>query len=191
MHIEEFLVRLGIAGHPGLRVDVKAEGYRNFTFGCRAGPSKANIQDLAHELAHAAQFGARSFKRRAKEHGFAFKLHEVEVAGRYYVEPQTAGATLRELETFAYQAHLMEHAGVMPDLDKFLTHGADLMVRFMPDWYCIPGENEAERKTWCAARARRFYKRLHRDNVLRRLNDWLDATAHHLGATNNRAALAA
>lgn len=190
MKIDVFLTKLGIAGHPGLRVNPKLEGYRDYTFGCRAGPTSPNVNDLAHELAHAAQFGRRYFKYRAAEYGFVFKTRQVMVFGRYYPEPRTAGATLRELETFAYQAHILQAAGEKLNLDRFFKHGADLMVRFMHDWYCIPGETETERKSWCIAKTRHFYERRKRETVLRRLNEWLAETALHLANPQNQQAQA-
>lgn len=188
MRIDVFLKNLGIADHPGLRVNPKLEGYRDYTFGCHAGPTSPNVMDLSHELAHAAQFGARYFKYRAAEYGFVFKLHRVKVLGQYYVEPRTAGATIRELETFAYQAHLLQAAGETLNLDRFFKHGADLMVRFMPDWFCIPGDTEDERRAWCIEKSRYFYRRRKRETVLRRLKEWLDETERHLADPKRQAA---
>ncbi len=176
MKIDVFLQNLGISGHPGLRVSRRSEGYRNYTFGCRAGPCKANVRDLAHELAHAAQFGPRSFKNRAFEYGFDFRMRQVLVLGRYYSEPRTPQATLRELDTFAYQAHLMELAGIKLDRSRFFKHAADLMTRFMTDWYCVPGDDEQARKAWCMERVNALYARRKPETVLRRLKGWLDET---------------
>lgn len=177
MKINTFLKKLGIAGHPGLRVDPKLEGYQDFTFGCRAGPVEPNVNDLAHELAHAAQFGPRYFKFRAFKHGFQFRMRQVELLGRFYSEPSTPQATTRELDTFAYQAHLLQLAGVKLDLDKHFEEAADILTRFMPDWWAVPGDTSAERKAWCVAQGKRFYERRKPQTVLNRLRGWLDLTA--------------
>lgn len=180
MKIEVFLQNLGIANHPGLRVSHRLQGYWNFTFGCRAGPVRANICDLSHELAHAAQFGPRYFKARASETGFSFRLRKVLVLGSYYDEPITAKATLRELDTFAYQAHLLEMAGVRFDRASFFKHAAHLMTSYMPDWYCVPGASTDARMVWCVERANAFYARRKPHTVLRRLIGWLDETERYL-----------
>lgn len=91
--IDTFLERLDIAGHPGLRVSRKVEGYRDYTFGCRAGPSRASVRNLAHELAHAAEFGAGNFSKRCFMGSFVFKVRKVNVMGQLYPEPRTCNAT--------------------------------------------------------------------------------------------------
>lgn len=180
MKISTFLENLGIAGHPGLRVDASREGYRDFTFGCRVVYGKPHLKHLAHELAHAAQFGPRYFRFRAFEFGFNFRLRKVFLLGQYYSEPKTPQATRRELETFAYQAHLMELAGVEFSRDRLFQHAASLMTRFMADWHCVPGNTVAQRRAWCIAQANAFYARRKPATVLRRLRGWLDETEKHL-----------
>lgn len=182
MKINDFLQELGIAGHAGLRFDPKLEGYSNFTFGCRAGPVQANVHDLAHELAHAAQFGPRYFSHRATSFGFVFKLRKVELFGRHYVEPKTAQATMRELDTFAYQAHLMQLGGELLDLDSFFADAAEVLTRFMPDWWAVPGDNTEDRRSWCIAQAKLYYARRRPETVRKRLIGWLDRTADLLAA---------
>ena len=111
--IDTFIERLGGADQPAMRIAHRQEGYRDYTFGCRAGPGRASVRNLAHELAHAAEFGAAAFSRRCLKGSFCFKIRQVEVLGRYYPEPETCGATKRELRTFALQLHLLQHAGVL------------------------------------------------------------------------------
>jgi len=190
MDIDQFLQKLGIADHPGLRVAKNREGYRDYTFGCRAGPGAATISDLAHELAHAAQFGPRYFKTRARAHGFDFRLRRVWIYNQYCIDQRTTQATCRELDTFAYQAHLMELAGVPFDREDLFKHAADLMTRFMHDWYCVPGDSTEERKAWCIEKAKAYYARRKADTVLRRLNAWLDLTHQHLRKTEEATPLA-
>lgn len=176
MDIKTFLTNLGVLEHPGFRYKHRQEGYRNYTFGCRAGPSKANIDDLAHELAHAAQFGPEAFKQRAFDGGFCFKVPMKEVLGHVYVEPITPQATLRELDTFACQAHLLMAAGLPVDLDKHCAKAADLLTRWMHDWWLVPGSTEKERKAWSKAKALEFYERRSQADVLAALFSWLDLT---------------
>lgn len=174
--IQDFLTKLGIASHPGLQFNYNKEGYSNFTFGCRAGPGRPTVNDLAHELAHAAQFGPRNFKYRAVYGDFSFRMRKVTILGNQYDEPKTAQATLRELDTFAYQAHLMQIAGVDIDLKQHFEKAADLMVRFMPDWLAIPGHDCDSRKAWCVNKASEFYTRRKAKTALKRLIGWLDET---------------
>lgn len=180
MKIDTFLENLGIANHPGLRVERRLMGYENFTFGCRIALCRANVRHLAHELGHAAQFGGKHFARRARQYGFNFKMRTVDVVGTICQEPNTAQATVRELETFAFQAHLLELAGVRINHANYFKQAARLMTSYMPDWYCVPGESEAERFKWCVQKAKALYARSTPQEVLARLIGWLDETAKHL-----------
>lgn len=180
MEIKDFIRSLGIENHPGLRVNPKLEGYRNYIFGGSSGPGPATVKNLSHELAHAAQFGAKHFHKRACERGFQFKLRTVMVADQLCDEPLTTKATVRELETFAFQAHLLQTGGVSLDLAEFFSHAAMLMVKFMPDWYNIPGKSDEARQLWCATRCQKFYEQRKPETVLSRLVAWLDATQTHL-----------
>jgi hypothetical protein len=180
MKINTFLKNLGIADHPGLRVALNREGYQDYTFGCSVVYGKPSVRTLAHELAHAAQFGPRNFRFRAFEYGFNFRLRKVILLGQFYSEPRTPQATRRELETFAYQAHLMELAGVAFSRDTLFRHAASLLTRFMADWHCVPGKSDVERRAWCVEQANAFYARRKPATVLRRLNGWLDETEKRL-----------
>lgn len=187
MKIEIFLKNLGIHAHPGLRIDRRLTGYQNFTFGCRVAFSRANVRDLAHELAHAAQFGPSAFETRALEHGFAFRTRFKYWNGQGYADPRTARSTLRELETFAYGAHLLQLAGERLDLDRYFSEAARLMTKFMPDWAMVPGDTEKARKAWCKKQAFHYYERRKAATVQRRLIAWLDLTAEKLKEVSNPA----
>jgi hypothetical protein len=180
MNIDVFLKNLGISDHPGLRVDLRLEGYRDFTFGCRIITGEPEAEDLAHELAHAAQFGARHFRRRARVYGFNFRMRQVEVDGELYDEPITTQGTLRELQTSAYQAHLLEFAGVPVDHDSYFEAVARTLNFFMKDWYWVPGDSNEERMAWCVQQGKAFYAQTRPETVLRRLRKWLDKTEKHL-----------
>lgn len=181
--IQSFIDRLGIAGHPGFRVSNRLEGYRDYTFGCRAGPGRASVRNLAHELAHAAEFGAAAFSRRCFMGSFCFKVRKVKVLGRYYPEPVTCGATKRELRTFALQLHLLQRAGVQINAVAFAQHSADIMVRFMHDWWHIPGDDERARKRWCAQQVLDHHANTTAEAALVEIHGWLDATQRRLGRT--------
>lgn len=180
MKIDTFLENLGIADHPGLRIERRLMGYENFAFGCRITLCQPSARHLAHELGHAAQFGPKHFSRRARQYGFNFKMRTVDVVGTICVEPDTAQATVRELETFAFQAHLLELAGVRVNHARYFRRAALIMTNHMPDWYAVPGESEAERFKWCVQKAKALYTRTPADVVLARLKGWLDETAKHL-----------
>lgn len=160
--------------HPGLLFNITLQGYRDHTFGGRAGPS-VHLSHLFHELAHAAQFGPKQFARRAKPHGFVFKTPTVCVQGRQYDEPDTRQGVERELDTFAHQLHLMQAAGLKTAPETFISYSATLM-RFMPDWYHVPGENEEKRFAFCRDHMRKRYAALTQATVLDSLRAWLDAT---------------
>ena len=164
--------------HPGLLFSLTLQGYRDHTFGGRAGPS-VHLSHLFHELAHAAQFGPKQFARRAKPHGFVFKMPTVCVQGRHYDEPDTRQGVERELDTFAHQLHLMQAAGLKMAPKAFIAYSATLM-RFMPDWYNVPGKGEEQRFAFCRAYIEQRYAALSQDAVLENLRGWLDATHRRL-----------
>lgn len=178
--IQTFIERLGIAGHPALRISRRQEGYRDYTFGCRAGPGRASVRNLAHELAHAAEFGAAAFSRRCFMGSFCFKIRKVKVLGQYYCEPRSCGATLRELRTFALQLHLLQHAGVRVNARRFACDAAHLMTSYMHDWWQIPGKDERERKEWCARQVLEHHARTSAEDAIQEINGWLDATARRM-----------
>lgn len=148
--IQTFIERLGIAGHPALRISRRQEGYRDYTFGCQAGPGRASVRNLAHELAHAAEFGAGAFSQRCFMGRFRYKVRKVKVIDQYYVEPRTCDATRRVLRTFALQLHLLQYAGERVNAQAFARNAADSIVRFMYDWWHIPGNTMQSLKSWCA-----------------------------------------
>ena len=163
-----------LGDHPALLFSPTLQGYRDFTFGARAGPS-VHVSHLFHELGHAAQFGAKQFTRRAKPHGFVFKTPTVYVAGRLCDEPNTRQGVERELDTFAHQLHLMQAAGLKMAPTDFMAYSATLM-RFMPDWYHVPGGTEKKRMAFCYRYIRQRYAALNQATVLDRLRGWLDST---------------
>lgn len=174
----ERLKRLPLSRHPALFFNPWVEGYREYAFGGRAGPS-VQASSMFHEMAHAAQFGAEMFRTRATDIGFHFKVPRRFVYDRFCAEPRTNQATLRELETFAYQLRLMRSAGYKLDDAAFAAYSARLM-QYMHDWWHVPGDGDEERAAYCAGHILEFHARLSPAAVLDRLEAWLDATARRL-----------
>jgi len=172
------IAKLPFGKHPGLLIDPLLEGYRDYTFGGRAGPV-VSIFNLFHEMAHATQFGAENFLTRASSDGFVFETPGIFVYDRICVEPQTSQATERELETFAYQLHLMRSAGCRVNEKTFFTRCANLMI-YMPDWLNVPGASDEKRIAWCINKIEDTFQRITKAETLDRLESWLDATAAHL-----------
>lgn len=168
------LSRLPISGHPALRFDPWLQGYRNYLFGGRAGP-RISAASLFHELGHASQFGPEAFRTRATDHGYHFKMRTVNFNGERFDEPLTHQATVRELETFACQLHLMRAAGMLVTDQHFMSYAGRVM-QYMPDWWTVPGKTEESRAAWCSNRISREYGRRSQSEVLDRLEAWLDAT---------------
>lgn len=178
--IQTFIERLGVVGHPGLMISLEQEGYRDYTFGCRAGPGRASVRNLAHELAHAAEFGPAAFPRRCLMGSYVFKTRKVKVLGRHYTEPRTCNATKRELRTYALQLHLLQYAGERVNEQVFAQDAARLMTSFMHDWWQIPGKNETERRHWCATHVLDHHGQTTAEDVINQLVGWLDATHRRL-----------
>jgi len=170
----ERLARLPVATHPGLLFNPGVEGYRDHTFGGRAGPMESPL-NVFHEMAHACQFGATEFAKRASPEGFLFKTKRIFVYNRYCIEPATSQAVERELDTFAYQLHLMRKVGYKVTDSQFLQDSAKLM-QHMPDWYLVPGSSKELRMAWCVKLIEEKYAALTQAEVLDRLEAWLDKT---------------
>ncbi len=165
------LARLEVAGHPALRVSFRLEGTRGYVFGCRAGPSIA-FNHLAHELAHAVQFGAEAFERRMNGTGsYVFRVHKVYVQSVPYDEPRTDECTRREVETFAIERHLLEQAGYRIDPAAYAKH-VSRVTEFLPDWWTHPAETRLATLT---SMLERDYARWTQPRVTAELGAWLDA----------------
>ena len=172
------LSRLPIARHPGLLFSLCTEGYTDYTFGARTGPYYSSV-NLFHELAHASQFGPEEFRARATANGYMFKVRRIWVHDRYCTEPKTMQMTARELDTFAHQLHLMRLARYKVSDTQFFNYSAHLM-RLMDDWWHVPGGNEKARATWCAREIATRYERITTQEVVDKLEAWLDRTHKRL-----------
>lgn len=182
--IEARLAQLPICGHAALKVNPEIEGYKNYVFGARAGPDIC-FTNLAHELAHAAQFGKENFRWRAKDFGFLFKLPKKFICDRYCVEPITIQATVRELETFAYQLHILIKSGCKKTPKALATDLVENLY-YMPDWFLVPGTKKSDKSNWCVAKVLHYYQQLSTEEVFARIHDWLDATERRLKRKNRK-----
>lgn len=173
------LQRLGLDGHPGLFVCMGQEGYADYVFGFRAGPSY-DLFNLFHELAHAAEFGPDAFRARTLGGRFVFRMKMVQIL--YHMVPQqnTMGSTMRELRTFAHQYQLMRLAGCKMGEAAFFGRAVRFLVEFMPDWCFVPGRCDEEKAAFCVQQAQSFYRSLEPCESLSRLVGWLDKTARRL-----------
>lgn len=172
------LARLPMGQHPALFINAGLEGYRNYTFGGRAGPS-VNVSHLFHELAHAAQFGPDEFRTRAGSHGYSFRVPRLYIAGRFCDEPLTMQASAREAETFAYQLHLMKAAGFRASPQSFFMEATGAL-KYMHDWYYVPGKSEEARQKTLVRKMNAYYQRIKQDDALGRLDAWLDKSLSRL-----------
>lgn len=172
------LARLPVARHPAFFVRPRQEGYHDYAFGGRAGPSVA-LSHLFHDMAHAAEFGPDAFRTRANISGFAFKVPRRYIFQQYVTEAQTMQATQREVDTFGYQLHLMRAAGCRIADKAFFVDSARAMP-FMHDWYFVPGDDEDARKEYLVNAMAESYARVTQAEALDRLEGWLDKTRARL-----------
>lgn len=179
--VSEFLRRLGVLEHPGFRLDLTSEGYRNYAFGARIGPS-IGISGVAHELAHAVEFGPDAFEQRCHESGFLFRTPTVFIAGQLCDNFTTGQASERELRAFAIEWRLLEMAGLRVSENAFCEQTARTLG-FMPDWISFHEQPELVREHLLAAREQ-FPESLVRE----RLMGWLDKTAQRLQVAPSRQA---
>ena len=171
--VQAYLQRLGVLGHPGFRMNLSLEGYRDYTFGARSGPA-IGLDGIAHEMAHAVEFGPEAFEHRCAAHGFVFHTPTVEVMGRLYEQFHTAQASKREIRTFAIERRLLEMAGLKVSENAFLQQVCSVLA-FMPDW--IEFHERPDLVAEQLAQAREVFT----EQVVRqRLFGWLDKTAERL-----------
>lgn len=168
---------LPFVSHPGFKWDAALEGYQEWTFGGRAGPS-IDFFNLCHELAHAAEFGYEQFEHRAKESGWSFRLPYVWVVDRHCVEPMTSQCTMREIRTLGRQLHIMRMAGCKIRADAFAEYGANL-CDWLPDWYTIAGKTKEDRQAWCKAAIIEEFNSITQEQVLQDVVKWLGRTHKH------------
>lgn len=84
------------------------------------------------------------------------------------------------METFAIQAHLLNHYFDDFDLDEFVTFSIKLMQDWMYDWYNVPGDSHVERIEYCNDKFMDFYNQHDIFSILHVLFDWLDLTHNRI-----------
>lgn len=173
--VRAFLSRLGVLEHPGFRLDLGLEGYQGYAFGARVGPS-LGLSGIAHELAHAVEFGPDAFEQRCNESGFLFHTPRVFICGQLCENFTTGQASERELRTFAIERRLLEMAGLRVSENAFCEQSCRVLG-YMPDWIEFHDKPARVRKHLRAAREQ-FPEHLVRE----RLMGWLDKTAECLRA---------
>lgn len=170
------LERFSFRNHPALRVSPDLEGYRDFSFGGRAGPD-CDFSHLAHELAHAAEFGPEQFRERGRFGRFNFHVHQVRVLGQMYDEPHTPQATQRECRTAGLQWMLLEMSGRKVHAGHYLESFVSTMD-FMPDWVHSWGSvrrEDAIRKLVLDTR-----ESCRQGELIGRIEGWLDLNRQEL-----------
>lgn len=178
LSVKRVLDRFPFRDHPGFRYDRNIEGYRDYTFGCRAGP-EVDGRNLLHELGHAVEFGPDQFKSRCRYGHFRFRIPKVWIYGEPYDNFSTCLATKRELRAIAWQGRLAQGIMAEKEVQQMLDHFAEVMV-WMPDEINIPGDTEQERISWCREMIQKQYDAYTTQEAYRRLEGWLDRTAAEL-----------
>jgi hypothetical protein len=163
------LARLSFSRHPAFSYKVRQEGYKDFVFGARMGPS-AGFGGLAHDMGHAVDFGPENFDTRCTRYGFEFHVPQVEIMGEYYPECVTGQASERECRAFGIEWKFLEAAGVYVDENIFLAHVCG-SLGFMPDWIAYHQKPEEVRALLHAGR-----DRFTMAEICDRMVGWLDQT---------------
>lgn len=164
--IKGFASRFPFYRHPAFRYKTYLEGYKNYIFGAVAGD--VGIDNLCHEIAHAAEFGPENFTERAKKYGYRFKWVEQECD-----DPVTAQSTQRECRTFGMEIKLMEIIEAPFDEKDFLDSAVSAL-NYMQD-------SEA---SWGGMKRAEAIKKLILDTreswthqeIIDRVEGWLDKT---------------
>lgn len=165
--------RLPFAKHPGFRVNFQREGYKNYTFGAKSGPC-AGFDALAHELAHAVEFGPENFEQRCSQFGFVFSMATIEVLGDEYPNPITGQASEREARTFGIEWQLCEAVGIHLQEKEYLRHVCGALG-FLPDWLAYHQKPDE-----VAALVHQAREQFSLAEVFDRMIGWLDLTQERL-----------
>lgn len=178
------LDQLSISHHPAFRFNPWQEGFRNFVFGGRAGPS-IDLINLCHELAHAAEFGPDQFKHRAMNGRYRFDVAMIEIDGDRYENPLTSQATLREIRSLGLQLHLLRKIGYKVKNETYAKDSARTLD-FMSDAFVplIPGMEPKDRQRHCAQMILAHYEQTSLTETLESIEAWLDKTHELLDETD-------
>lgn len=177
-----------LVDHPGFRWKTRLSGYKDFTFGCRSGPI-ITLTALAHELAHAIEFGAASFGYRAQYGSFHFNAPTIWVIDRYCTEPTTSQMSEREARVFGIEARLLELFLKTPmNWDAYLQYCFEVR-HFMPDcWFYDKRQSEfgelihqsylQNSQQHCLKELKRWFEKTHLLLSLQRLREQRERSEH-------------
>ena len=122
----------------GFKYDINSSGYRNFVFGCRAGPS-VNIANLMHEIAHSLD-ALYTKKTRIKCNNWNLSTTKIHKFGAI-----TSNITQLETRVFAIQKHLLEiideHGNMKESMEDHRKEVIELNG-FLPDWYIMKEDEQ-------------------------------------------------
>lgn len=94
-----------------------------------------------------------------------------------------AYARATKLFSFATIMKLRHILGYKNDLDMMASNYARLTV-WLPDWFLVQGNNEAERIQWCKNYIIELYHQYHEQQLLDAFQVWLD-TIHKIQQSKN------
>lgn len=161
--------------HDAFSYSFESGGYKNYTFGAVTGPTFA-ISNIFHEMAHAIDFvlSGDDLESRTKGGRFWFNTNEIEINGRLYEQVNTTQCTERECRAFAIQIKFMHMVGFKTNLNCFAQYSAKLTT-WLPDFYLIHGDNEAERIQWAKNHIIDLYNNLSEDEIFKAFQTYLDS----------------
>lgn len=157
--------------------DVQGQKISNdgkIVFGLRCASISYDLVVLIHEIAHFVEID----EKRMFKHMWGLKVPEKWLFGQWCIEPVTNQATMRELRVGAIQMNIFEwlgekgfveykrnlfgdyechHKTNMYSLEESIENFVDSM-KYMPDWYLIPGKGDEKRKVWLTAKLKKFMK---------------------------------
>lgn len=133
LEIADTLATVNWLKHPNFAWNYGQEGYENFRFGSKLGPTN-DPWLIVHDAAHVVEFTLAGQTDRFTKGNFEFKYAMVEAFGNEYEEPQTRQMTQRELRTCAIQWHLTKGTALEKPIAQFIFENAHTL-RLQTDWW--------------------------------------------------------
>lgn len=173
------MARTPFLDHPAFGYSFETTGFQKYKFGAVAGPS-IDIDNLYHEMSHAIDFVlcGDDIESRTMGGKYNFKVKMTEINGSLYEQVETDQCTMRECRVFAIQMRLRHMLGYKNSLDMMAAGYARLTV-WLPDWFLIEGNSEAERINWCKNHIIKLYHQYQEQQLLDAFQVWLD-TIHEI-----------
>lgn len=165
--------------HPAFQFNSKTEGFENWTFGGRAGPS-IDYFNLFHELAHAIELPENKWEA-ITEHGWPFNVRQRYIGYDVFDEPLTSQITARECRVFGIQKHIAQQAGMYQKLifDKHRNEAITFeeycvkLTSWLPDWI-MGGSSDEERNQFRLNIINETYKNFNPNDINKRMTKFLD-----------------